>query len=290
MDRRIATVGTFDGVHLGHLAVTDALQRFAAERSLLPTVVTFDRHPLETVAPERAPKRLMSPADEVSALRSLGLDVIVERFTPDLMRLTARQWMEGVRDNLGVRALVMGYDNTFGCDGLDMSLADYRRLGYQLGMDVIEAPVVPGISSSAIRRVLTGGDVERGASMLGRPYRLEGTVEAGNQLGRTIGFPTANLAVDSGRFVPANGVYACRAEMEDGSCNPAVVNIGVRPTVGEGLACTVEAHLPGWTGDLYGQTLKLDFAARLRDEMRFGSLEELRGQIERDCRAAISKI
>ena len=115
-------------------------------------------------------------------------------------------------------------------------------------------------------------------------------MEAGNQLGRTIGFPTANLAVDSGRLVPANGVYACRAEMEDGSCNPAVVNIGVRPTVGEGLACTVEAHLPGWTGDLYGQTLKLDFAARLRDEMRFGSLEELRGQIERDCRAAISKI
>lgn len=283
---RAATVGTFDGVHLGHLAVIDALKRLAEQRSLVPMVVTFDRHPLETVAPERAPKRLMSPDEEAAALQALGVEVRVEEFTPQLMRQTAREWMEGVYRRMGVRALVMGYDNTFGCDGVDMSVEGYQMLGTELGIEVVEASVVAGVSSSSVRRVLDAGDVDKASEMLGRFYRLAGMVTSGRQLGRTIGFPTANLEVDPCRLVPANGVYACRAVLDNGTCRPAVVNIGVRPTVGEGLTPTVEAHLPGWDGNLYGRSVMLEFVGRLRGECRFGSLEELKGQIARDCQAA----
>ena len=283
---RIATVGTFDGVHTGHLAVIGFLKTLAASRDLTPVVITFDRHPLETVAPARAPLRLMDPGVEAERLRSLGVEVRVEAFTPALMKLSAREWMERIRSGLGVEALVVGYDNTFGCDGVDMSVADYARLGAGMGIRVDEAPVVAGVSSSAIRKALLSGDAESAGRMLGRPYRLGGTVVKGRQLGRQLGFPTANVSVPSGRLVPARGVYAATALLDDGQEAPAVVNIGVCPTVAEGLAPTVEAHLIGVEADLYGRLLTLDFTARLRGERRFGSLSELKAQIASDVRDA----
>lgn len=283
---RVATVGTFDGVHRGHRAVLQTVKRIADAEGLRPAVITFDRHPLEVVAPERAPKRLMTPADEAATLASLGLEVEVIPFTRELMGLSAGEWMERMARDMGVRTLVVGYDNTFGRDGIDMSVADYIRLGRLHGIEVVKAPIVPGISSSAIRRAVGEGRVEKAAGMLGRPYSLEGTVEQGNRLGRTIGFPTANLRPEAGRLVPANGVYSADAILPGGERRRAVVNIGVRPTVGDNLRPTVEAHIIGWHGDLYGKELTLEFLRHLRDERRFDSLDSLKRQIEADTAEA----
>ena len=283
---RVATVGTFDGVHRGHRAVLQTVKRIADAEGLRPAVITFDRHPLEVVAPERAPKRLMTPADEAATLGSLGLEVEVIPFTRELMGLSAGEWMERMARDMGVRTLVVGYDNTFGRDGIDMSVADYIRLGRLHGIEVVKAPIVPAISSSAIRRAVGEGRVEKAAGMLGRPYSLEGTVEQGNRLGRTIGFPTANLRPEAGRLVPANGVYSADAILPGGERRRAVVNIGVRPTVGDNLRPTVEAHIIGWHGDLYGKELTLEFLRHLRDERRFDSLDSLKRQIEADTAEA----
>lgn len=283
---RVATVGTFDGVHRGHRAVLQTVKRIADAEGLRPAVITFDRHPLEVVAPERAPKRLMTPADEAATLASLGLEVEVIPFTRELMGLSAGEWMERMARDMGVRTLVVGYDNTFGRDGIDMSVADYIRLGRLHGIEVVKAPIVPAISSSAIRRAVGEGRVEKAAGMLGRPYSLEGTVEQGNRLGRTIGFPTANLRPEAGRLVPANGVYSADAILPGGERRRAVVNIGVRPTVGDNLRPTVEAHIIGWHGDLYGKELILEFLRHLRDERRFDSLDSLKRQIEADTAEA----
>ncbi|MEE1023101.1 MAG: riboflavin biosynthesis protein RibF [Muribaculaceae bacterium] len=283
---RVATVGTFDGVHRGHRAVLQTVKRIADAEGLRPAVITFDRHPLEVVAPERAPKRLMTPADEAATLASLGLEVEVIPFTRELMGLSAGEWMERMARDMGVRTLVVGYDNTFGRDGIDMSVADYICLGRLHGIEVVKAPIVPAISSSAIRRAVGEGRVEKAAGMLGRPYSLEGTVEQGNRLGRTIGFPTANLRPEAGRLVPANGVYSADAILPGGERRRAVVNIGVRPTVGDNLRPTVEAHIIGWHGDLYGKELTLEFLRHLRDERRFDSLDSLKRQIEADTAEA----
>ncbi len=283
---RVATVGTFDGVHKGHLVVLQTVKRLAAERGKSAMVITFDRHPLEVVAPERAPGRLMSPDAEARRLESLGLEVAVVPFTRGLMSLSAGEWMKLMASDMRVDTLVVGYDNTFGCDGRSMVMADYCRLGSEHGINVVEAPIVPGVSSSAIRRALREGDVEKAGEMLGRPYRLEGIVEAGNRLGRTIGFPTANMQPQKGRLIPANGVYSADAWLLSGERCRAVVNIGVRPTIGDNLHPTIEAHLIGWNGDLYGKELTIDFFRRLRGEQRFDSLDSLKRQIVADVAAA----
>ena len=288
--RRAATVGTFDGVHRGHIAVIEKLKAVGAQARMTPTVITFDRHPLSVVAPEHAPRRLMMPDKEAERLRSMGVEVEIVPFTPELMRLTAAQWMQRMKSEMNVDALVVGYDNTFGCDGVDMSVADYIRLGQNEGIVVSEAPVISGSSSSAIRRALTAGDVEKAGEMLGYRYTLEGNVVHGRQLGRTIGFPTANLAPDAFMLVPANGVYAADAGVPDGRRFRAVVNIGNRPTVGNGLGRTIEAHIIGYSGDLYGQPLRLEFLRRLRNERQFASLDALRGQITADVEAALRDI
>lgn len=284
--RKAATVGTFDGVHRGHIAVIEKLRQIGSEAGLTPTVITFDRHPLSVVAPERAPMRLMKPDKEAERLRSMGVHVEIVPFTPELMRLTASEWMRRMKREMNVDALVVGYDNTFGCDGVDMSVADYVRLGRNEGIAVTEAPVVSGISSSAIRRALTAGDVAKAGAMLGYRYALGGKVAHGRQLGRTIGFPTANLEPDASMLVPANGVYAAEATIPAGRRYPAVVNIGNRPTVGAGLDRTIEAHIIGYEGNLYDCPLRLEFLRRLRDERQFASFEALRGQIAADVEAA----
>lgn len=284
--RRVATVGTFDGVHSGHRSVVATLKSYAEAHGLEPLVVTFDRHPLEIVAPERAPGRIISLPEEIRLLQELGTEVAIEVFNEDTRRLTARQWIEIMHSRYGVEALVVGYDNTFGCDGVSLSVADYRQLGASEGVDVVTAPVVPNVSSSEIRRLLHEGDTVIPARLMGRPFRLEGEVVHGRELGRRLGFPTVNLQVASDRLVPAGGVYAAMALLPDGKRYPAVVNIGVRPTVGTGLAPTIEAHIIGWSGELYGKHIGLEFCRRIRGERRFDTLDDLKNQIAEDCRAA----
>lgn len=285
MDSRAATVGTFDGVHRGHLAVIDALRREAAARDLRPMAFTFDRHPLSVVRPDRVPPLLTTPRRRDYLLRRAGVEPVEVEFTPKLSHLTAAQWLERLRREWNVSLMVVGYDNTFGCDGVGLSISDIIELGYRAGIEVKEAPVVPGVSSSAIRKALMTGRVDDANAMLGRAYRLEGIVVPGEAVGRALGWPTANLQPVEGMCVPAGGVYAAHAVTSDGVMRPAMVNIGVRPTLHDGRPATVEAHILDFSGDLYSKPLSLVFRKRLRDERNFPSIEALRGAIAADCDA-----
>lgn len=280
------TVGTFDGVHRGHRKVVEFLTAQSADNGLRPIVITFEPHPLAVVAPARAPKLLELPDEREENLRSLGVDVVVLEFNEDLRCLTVAEWMGHLAREYNARLLVAGYDNTFGSDGMSMNLSDYCRIGENCGIKVVEAPVVEGVSSSAIRHALGAGDIDAATTMLGRPYSISGIVGHGRELGRQLGFPTANLITDPSILLPAPGVYAAEATTTDGNRYRAVVNIGVSPTVSEGLPLSVEAYLINYSGDLYGTELRLDFLRRLRDEKNFGDISALKEGIAADVRAA----
>ena len=278
----VATVGSFDGVHTGHQAVLDTLLSVAHEKGLRPLAITFDRHPLEIIAPERAPGLLSSHERQEYFLHNSGVELLRTPFTTQTSLMSAREWLRELRDRHGVTTLVVGYDNTFGHDGIDMNISDYVNLGLEEGITVLEAPLVAGVSSSGIRRLISEGKIEEANKMLGYPYELEGVVIAGEALGRTIGYPTANLGVHPRRLIPGNGVYATEAVMPDGSVYPAMVNIGTRPTVDESGRRSVEAHIIGWDGDLYCRQVRLRFLRRLRDEQKFETLDNLREQLNKD--------
>lgn len=249
-------------------------------------VITFANHPLAVIDPRRAPGRIMEVADEVRILESRGVSVRVLEFDAAMMGTTAAGWISIMKEQYGADAIVMGYDNTFGCDGIGLSIAGYRRLSEEAGVDLVSVPAIAGISSSAIRKSVEAGDVDSAASMLGRPYYLKGTVIHGDAIGRTIGFPTANIHVASGMLVPAFGVYAARVSVGDDEI-PAVVNVGVRPTVTSASELRIEAHLIDWAGDLYGRTIRVDFIERIRGERKFPSLEALREAIADDTDSAL---
>lgn len=282
----IVTVGTFDGLHRGHLEVIATLEEAAAGLGLAPLLITFANHPLDVVAPARAPKLLMTPEEKEEALRALPVHSEMLRFDRALCSLTARQWLERLRDEYGARAIVVGYDNTFGSDGRFLTRHQLRDIADDLGLKWVDPPVLEGISSSHIRRTVAAGLLPEAAAMLGRPYTVHGRVIPGKQLGRRLGFPTANLSVDSCKLLPPPGVYAADALLPDGTVNRAVINIGRRPTVDDGNALSVEAHIIGYSGDLYGQVLTLRLLRRLRDERKFPDLEELKAAITADVASA----
>lgn len=281
----IVTVGTFDGMHRGHRRLLDELKRHAAALGLRPLAVTFDRHPLETIAPDRAPGLLTSAAERDALLRGAGVEVLVIPFTDGIRRLTVAEWMRKLRDDYGARAILMGYDNRFGSDGRTMSEADYRAEACALGLGIEFAGEQAGCSSTNVRRALAAGDIAAAGDILGRAFSVEGDVVAGRGLGRTIGVPTANVEVDPRRLLPRPGVYAAFAMAGDVR-RKAVVNIGTCPTVTDGRRTTVEAHLLDFDGDLYGRTLTLRFVTRLRDERKFNGIDELTAQIASDIVAA----
>lgn len=280
-----ATVGTFDGFHRGHRVVVETLLAEARSRGMRPLALSFDRHPLLTIAPERAPLDLTTPAERRRLITAAGVDFTEIVFTREEAALTAREFIRGLRSRLDVRLIVIGYDNTFGSDGRRLSADDYIHIGAREGVEVLVAPVLEGISSSAIRQALSEGDVRRAAAMLGRPYSVAGIVEHGQALGRRLGFPTANLSLPPRTCLPADGVYAAVARTPQGEY-PAVVNVGRRPTVAADSPRRVEAHLIGFSGDLYGGEMELSFVERLRGERKFDSLETLTRAVHEDIRAA----
>lgn len=292
---RAVTIGTFDGVHRGHRLVLGKLKEEAASRGLQPMAMTFDRHPLELVCPRKAPGNLLTTARKEQLLREEGVTPLVLAFNEQLRRMRAYEWLGLIKRRYGVEALVVGYDNTFGSDGIYLSLADLKAMGDTIGIEVIEAPEEAGVSSSRIRKALRSGDIALARDLLGRLPELEGTVIAGYHVGSDIGFPTANLQPGRGLVVPAPGVYTARACIADGEeCWPAMVNIGTRPTFEgtdkESHQPSIEAHLIGFSGDLYGKRLRLEFAARLRDERKFESVEALKAQLEEDKKNAIAEM
>lgn len=277
----IVTVGTFDGVHRGHKEVLSVLKEEACKKHLHPVAVTFDRHPLATIAPERAPELVMSPDDRDRLLESEGIRVLRLPFDESLRRMTVREWLETLRDKYHAGEIVLGYDNTFGSDGRNMSFDEYSRIARELGLEIIVAPQVEGCSSTAVRKAVKKGDMAEAEAILGRPFFITGKVTCGRQIGRTIGFPTANVSVDNHQLVPARGVYAALVET-DGREYRSVVNVGNAPTVAGADPLRIEAHLIGFDGDLYGRHIKIEFLRRIRDEKKFDSLEALKLQIAED--------
>lgn len=291
--RNAAAVGMFDGVHRGHRDIMDAVRAEAQRAGGHPVILSFAAHPVSVLRPAEAPLLLSTPAEKEALIRAYMPDASVRLLDFSEMRgVSARDFLLRLRDEAGVGTMVMGYDNRFGCDG-PRDRAAYDALGCELGMRVVHvAPrEVDGItaSSSALRRLIADGRMCEAADMLGRLYSVGGTVEHGRELGRTIGYPTANLRADVCRLLPARGVYAAMAEVEGVGRWPAMVNIGVRPTVDTSAAPaqSVEAHLIGADADMYGRRMNLEFVSRLRDERRFGSLDELRAQLAADSDAAI---
>lgn len=297
--RRIVAVGTWDGVHLGHRHLLDALGLEARRLGLTPAVVTFPTHPLATVRPERVPPQLCPVSLRLDRLQEGGAaDCILLDFNERLRAMTAREFMEMLHRDYAVDAVMLGFNNSFGSDRLT-DPAQYRAAAQGLGMTVTVAPeyrsdVAPSVCSSTIRRLVADGRVGEAACLLGRPFALSGKVEGGNRIGRTIGVPTANLHPAPGMAVPGNGVYACVATIDSSLRRwPAMVNVGLRPTVTagqSGVTPVIEAHLIGFEGDLYGHLLALDFVSRLRQEMRFPSLEALAEQLAADRTAALAAL
>lgn len=291
----MAAVGMFDGVHLGHLHLLDQLRSEAAKRLLQPLAVTFSNHPLSVIAPARAPKLLSAPEAKMLQLASQHVAVRMLQFTPELRLTSARRFLTMLREQWGVKAMLLGFNNRFGHDA-PSDFNTYRDMAMNEGIELLlssEKQTSTGekISSSAIRRHLQQSRVEQANALLGRPYLIQGMVEHGQAIGRQIGFPTANIRPSfSEQLIPGCGVYAGNVIVPDGSQHPAVVNIGLRPTLNDknNTQTSLEAHIIDYDGDLYGAPITLNFVAFLRTEQRFPSLEALATQIAADRTRALS--
>lgn len=285
-------LGVFDGVHLGHRAILGAAVADARTSGVRAVACTFEPHPMEVLQPDRAPLPITTLEERLSLIAACGADeAVVLTFTRALAAVEPEAFVEDVLvDRLQARQVVVGFNHRFG-RGARGDAALLRELGGRLGfgVDVIPPLTVDGVpvSSTAIRTALARGDLDAAARMLGRPYTLPGKVVAGAGRGRTLGFPTANVAPERPVLV-APGVYACTVDV-GGQQRRAVVNIGVRPTFGE-EALAVEAYLLDFSGDLYGRTVRLTFVSRVREERRFPSVDALRAQIADDVETARKRL
>ena len=288
----VATIGFFDGVHLGHRHIIEKVVETARQEGLQSMVVTFERHPRQVLCPDWHPQLLSTLQEKAMLLSQTGIDqLVVLQFDEAMAAMSAREFMYDVLlQQLGVRILVTGYDNCFGHreKGSTEGFADYVAYGHEMGMTVLRGDAFDAddirVSSSQIRRFLTMGDVATAARCLGRPYQLTGTVVSGEHIGTTMGFPTANLQLDDAdKLVPASGVYAVEVCLGDAQeWLYGMMNIGSRPTFG-GHHQTLETHLFNYSGNLYGQTMTISFVHRHRAECRFDSMEALRAQLREDA-------
>lgn len=293
--RRIAAVGMYDGVHAGHRYLIDYLGVEARSRGLVPAVVTFSRHPLSIVRPLEAPALLNTLDDRVRLIAEAGAeDVILLSFNESLRRMSAREFLSTLRKKFAIEALVLGFNNRFGHDRID-NLEQYRAIGREVGVDIIPAPEYRGpgapVSSSIIRRHLIEGRPDEAARLLGSPFTLRGKVINGKKLGRTLGFPTANLEVpQSPMLIPKTGVYAAHVITPDGVRRQAVVNIGYRPTVSDSGDSTrvlsIEAHIIDFVGYIYDEEITLQFISYIRPEKSFPSTDRLADQVKADIATA----
>ncbi|MBD2579030.1 bifunctional riboflavin kinase/FAD synthetase [Oscillatoria sp. FACHB-1406] len=295
-------LGNFDGVHLGHCSAIAPIIHYSAasDRSLLtyPTVVTFNPHPQEFFTGKS--KALLTPLEEkVQQLEALGVrQLILLPFDRELAALSPEAFVSKILvEQLGAKLVAIGADFRFGAKRTGTA-QDLQAIAQNYGVEVAIATLksstgdspetaTPRISSSAIRQALLDGKLEQANRLLGRPYSFIGTVVTGQQLGRTIGFPTANLQVPPNKLLPHYGVYSVKVILPSQQTLLGVANIGCRPTVDGSTAPTIEIHLLDWSGDLYGQTLTVHLMQFLRPEQKFSSLDALKAQIAIDCQAAI---
>jgi riboflavin kinase/FMN adenylyltransferase len=295
------TIGVFDGVHLGHQHLIAKLKEKAAAEVLVSGVVTFQHHPRLVFSPQSKVSRLTSLQERTGLLESLGVAHIVTlSFTPALSKLSAQEFIALLKRYLRIRELIIGPDFALG-KGREGDAQALKALGEKLdfSVEVVPPKIWHGevVSSTAIREALSQGKVKKVNEFLGRRFALTGQVSKGEARGRSLGFPTANLIPDREQALPADGVYAAHAFLSAGSIGvhkadsdtlyQAVINIGLRPTFGSGQRL-IEAHLLDFTGELYGQELRIELLERLRGEERFSSAEELKAQMVRDVAQARS--
>ena len=285
----VATIGNYDGVHRGHQHMIAAVRAKADELGVPAVVVTFEPTPREFFAGPAAPSRLTRLREKLQALAQYGVDrVVVLRFDRRMQGMGADEFVQRLLvEGLGVRHMVVGHDFHF-ARRREGTIETLRAAGAVHGFTVAEVGqfLLEGerVSSSLVRDALNRGDLERATRLLGRPYRMAGRVRLGKRLGRTLGYPTANLALQR-KVVPLWGIFAVRVSGAGLVEYPAVSSLGTRPTV-NGTDPLLEVHLFDYDGDLYGQHLDVDFVARLRDEQKFESLDALVAQMHRDAAAA----
>lgn len=282
--RRIATVGMFDGVHSGHRLLIERMIEEGHRRGLSSLALTFSIHPLSCICPERVPPMLLSVDNKRKKLIATGVDEVeVFIFDCAFQSKTAREFMELLHNRYHVDVIMMGFNNRFGSDRLS-SFEEYREVGKTVGVEVLQGPEYPGVSSTIIRNLIENHDLKQANAALGYRYFIEGDVVAGKKLGRTIGYPTANISIpDSSILVPPEGVYVANVLLPDGQQYGAMVNIGRRPTVDvKGAPRSIEVHLFDFAGDIYGQRLVVEFINYIRGEHRFDSIEALVEQLHKD--------
>ena len=289
----VVATGFFDGVHVGHRLVIEQLVKAAAARGDESMVITFWPHPRNVLQKEARSLRLLTTlAQKKQMLHDLGVDrVEVLSFTKDFSTMTMEDYLRHIMKEYGATAILLGYDNRIGCDAADSD--QVARMAVSLGLEVIRTEMVPSeagfaVSSTKIREKLEAGDIKEASQMLGYDYSMHGVVVSGNRLGRTIGFPTANMQLyEPLKLVPGNGVYFVKVNVLDrhyyGMCN-----IGLRPTVGAGNARTIETNIFGFDEDIYGLDIEITFISRIREERKFDSLEGLKHQLEADRNTCLS--
>lgn len=282
----VATIGFFDGVHLGHRFLIQQVKVAATQTGWQSSIITFPVHPRQVIQSEFQPQLLSSPEEKIELLASTRVDnCILLPFTRELSQLTAYEFMQLLYDKYKVRMLVIGYDHRFGHNRAE-TFEDYCRYGRELGIHIMQASAYTQeqdkVSSSAIRRALQTGDIRTATKFLGYHYYLEGTVVDGYKVGRKIGFPTANLRVDfPNKLIPSIGVYAVCVYV-NGEKHKGMLNIGYRPTINNGTDLSIEVHILDFQGDIYHQKMRIEFIDFLRPEEKFNSVDELILQMQKD--------
>ena len=287
----VLTLGVFDGLHLGHQLIMSTVAERARVVGAVPTVITFDPHPRAVLHPESAPPLLQTFDQKIEGFGVLGIEqTIVVRFTKEFSNIRAENFLRDVVfDRLHAKEVYLGKGFAFG-HNREGNIDLLKRMGSELGFVAGEVPEVRirgcRVSSSKIRQLLAAGNVNLARRMLGRPYGVEGRVERGSERGHKLGFPTANLHPHN-RVIPRNGVYVT-GTLIDGQWRRSVTNVGLRPTFADATEPSVETFVMNWDGDLYGDVVRVRFLYRLRDERKFGSIDELKTQIARDVERANS--
>lgn len=284
----VATIGFFDGVHLGHRHLIEAVRKEAARQGLESTVVTFDRHPRQVVSSDFQPSLLSTQEEKLQLLGKTGIDnCVVLPFDKEMASLSAREFMQAIlAERLSAKVLFTGYDHRFGHNRSE-GFADYERYGREMGMEVRRGDPYMleevNVSSSVVRSLLSEGEVGLAARCLGYEYTLRGHVVGGEHIGTAIGFPTANVEVDdANKLLPADGVYAVRVSVpHEGFSGPAMLNIGTRPTF-NGTRRTIEAHIFNFSENIYGRNISVAFHEKIRGEQKFSSATALAEQLKRD--------
>ena len=286
----VATIGFFDGFHLGHQFLLSKLKEFGEENNQTTCVVTFGNHPKSLFSPIAIPKLLSTSIEKRSLVKNFGIDnCFVLKFDMSLARLTAKEFLGILKRRICLKTLFVGYDHTFGSDKIS-DFATINDICKSLDIKAIKVPSLVKddvvVSSSSIRQLLSKSDVEKASSLLGRCYSLEGEVVRGYQNGRRIGFPTANILASSEKLIPQRGVYAVRVFFEE-KCFNGMMNIGFRPTLC-GKELSLEVHIFDFSKDIYGELLHIEFVKFVRPEIKFNSLESLKNQLVVDKKTILS--